>query len=135
MNIHPGEHGSTYGGNPLGSAVAMAALKVLEDEKLAENSEKMGKRFRSELVQMMDDLPMMSAVRGRGLLNAVVIHPGFGPEKNLDAMHVCLRLKENGLLAKPTHGDIIRLAPPLVINDEELDQSLEIIRRTLKEME
>ena len=134
MNIHPGEHGSTYGGNPLGSAVAMAALKVLEEEKLADNAQALGLEFRSALNNMKDELPMLKEVRGRGLLNAIVIEENFGPKQNQDAMDVCLQLKENGLLAKPTHGDIIRLAPPLVLNSEQLHQSLDIIRLTLKEM-
>ena len=134
MNIHPGEHGSTYGGNPLGSAVAMAALKVLEEEKLADNAQALGLEFRSALNNMKDELPMLKEVRGRGLLNAIVIEENFGPKQNQDAMDVCLQLKENGLLAKPTHGDIIRLAPPLVLNSEQLHQSLDIIRTTLKEM-
>jgi ornithine--oxo-acid transaminase len=134
MNIRPGEHGSTYGGNPLGSAVALAALKVLEDEKLAENAHALGIEFRSALTNMMDELPMLQEVRGRGLLNAIVIQEGFGPNNDQDAMDVCLRLKENGLLAKPTHGDIIRLAPPLVLNNEQLNESLDIIRNTLIEM-
>ena len=88
-----------------------------------------------ELTLLRNYIIIFFTLFSSGLLNAIVIHPNFGPKKNLDAMDVCLRLKENGLLAKPTHGDIIRLAPPLVINEQELDQSLEIIRKTLKEME
>ena len=135
LRIQPGEHGSTYGGNPIGSAVAMAALKVLEEEKLADNAEKLGTIFRKELHLMSTDLSMLKEVRGKGLLNAIVIEEGFGSgNKKYDAMDVCLTLKEKGLLAKPTHGDIIRLAPPLVLNESQLMQSLFIIRETLVEM-
>jgi ornithine--oxo-acid transaminase len=124
LNIKPGEHGSTYGGNPLACRVAMAALEVLEEERLAENAEKMGQIFRKELQRFPKEL--ISLVRGKGLLNAIVI------PKGIDAWDVCMRLKENGLLAKPTHGDIIRLAPPLTINENQLQESLEIMNKTLK---
>ncbi|KAJ9583163.1 hypothetical protein L9F63_022495, partial [Diploptera punctata] len=120
--IKPGEHGSTYGGNPLGCKVAIAALKVLEEERLAENAEKLGAILRQELSKLPKDV--ISCVRGKGLLNAIVIN------KDFDAWKVCLKLKENGLLAKPTHGDIIRLAPPLVMNEEQLRDSVEIIKKT-----
>ncbi|KAJ9594644.1 hypothetical protein L9F63_027375, partial [Diploptera punctata] len=120
--IKPGEHGSTYGGNPLGCKVAIAALKVLEEECLAENAEKLGAILRQELSKLPKDV--ISCVRGKGLLNAIVIN------KDFDAWKVCLKLKENGLLAKPTHGDIIRLAPPLVMNEEQLRDSVEIIKKT-----
>ncbi|KAK5928713.1 hypothetical protein CesoFtcFv8_000322, partial [Champsocephalus esox] len=106
LTIKPGEHGSTYGGNPVACQVAMAALEVLEEEKLAENSQKMGELLRSELSKLPKDI--VTTVRGKGLLNAVVIKE----TKNYNAWEVCLRLRDNGLLAKPTHGDIIRLAPP-----------------------
>ncbi|XP_030369377.1 ornithine aminotransferase, mitochondrial [Scaptodrosophila lebanonensis] len=124
--IKPGEHGSTYGGNPLGCKVAMAALEVLQEEKLAENAFKMGELLRSELATLPKDV--VSTVRGKGLLNAIVI------SSKHDAWDVCLRLKENGLLAKPTHGDIIRFAPPLVINEEQMLESVDIIKKTILSM-
>ncbi|KAG9267541.1 ornithine aminotransferase, mitochondrial [Astyanax mexicanus] len=114
LTIKPGEHGSTFGGNPLACSVAMAALQVLEEEKLAENAEKMGQILRSELNKLPKEI--VTTVRGKGLLNAIVIKE----TKDYDAWRVCLRLRDNGLLAKPTHGDIIRLAPPLVINEDEV---------------
>ncbi|XP_077300734.1 ornithine aminotransferase precursor isoform X2 [Arctopsyche grandis] len=122
--IKPGEHGSTYGGNPLGCAVAMAALQVLVDENLADNAEKLGAIMRSELQKVPSSL--IVKVRGKGLLNAIVINPG------IDAWQVCLALKERGLLAKPTHGDIIRLAPPLCITEPQILESCKIIRETLE---
>ncbi|XP_059474467.1 ornithine aminotransferase, mitochondrial isoform X2 [Neocloeon triangulifer] len=122
--IQPGEHGSTYGGNALACRVAMEALHVLEDEKLAENANRLGEIFRSELrKQLPSDL--VSTVRGKGLLNAIVMNP------EIDAWEVCLRMKEMGLLAKPTHGHIIRLAPPLVINEAQIMQSIEIITKAV----
>lgn len=121
--IKPGEHGSTYGGNPLGCKVAMAALQVLIDEKLAENAERMGRKLRESLSELPKDV--VSIVRGKGLLNAIVINSKF------DAWEVCLRLKENGLIAKPTHGDIIRFAPPLTITEEQMDECLRIIKDTV----
>ncbi|XP_017139153.1 ornithine aminotransferase, mitochondrial [Drosophila miranda] len=124
--IKPGEHGSTYGGNPLGCRVAMAALEVLQEEKLAENAYKMGALLRNELGQLPKDV--VSVVRGKGLLNAIVINQKY------DAWNVCLRLKENGLLAKPTHGDIIRFAPPLVINEAQMLESIDIIKKTILSM-
>ncbi|KAH8323962.1 hypothetical protein KR074_002272 [Drosophila pseudoananassae] len=124
--IKPGEHGSTYGGNPLGCRVAMAALEVLQEEKLAENAFKMGELLRSELSTLPKDV--VSVVRGKGLLNAIVINEKY------DAWKVCLKLKENGLLAKPTHGDIIRFAPPLVINESQMRESIEIIKKTILSM-
>ncbi|XP_031620070.1 ornithine aminotransferase, mitochondrial isoform X2 [Contarinia nasturtii] len=123
LTIKPGEHGSTYGGNPLGCRVAIAALEVLRDENLAENADRMGEKLRSELRKLPKDI--VTTVRGKGLLNAIVIN------KHLDAWEVCLKLKENGLLAKPTHGDIIRLAPPLVLNEEQLDDCVTIIKKTI----
>jgi ornithine--oxo-acid transaminase len=122
--IKPGEHGSTYGGNPLACAVATEALKVLKDEKLAENSAKMGDLLRTELSKMKQ--PWVQKIRGRGLMNAIVIDPK-GPVKAWD---ICLKLKENGLLAKPTHDHIIRLAPPLVITEAQVKECAEIIQRT-----
>jgi ornithine--oxo-acid transaminase len=125
----PGEHGSTYGGNPLGAKVAIAALEVVKEEKLAEKAEALGKIFREELRKIDSD--MIVLVRGKGLLNAVIIKPKSGKE----AWDVCLALKDNGLLAKQTHGDIIRFAPPLVITEEELMECIEIIAKTLKEFD
>lgn len=123
MCIKPGQHGSTYGGNPLGCKVGLAALQVMEEEKLAENAEKMGILLRSELSKLPKDV--VSVVRGRGLLNAIVIN------KKFDAWQVCLRLRDNGLLAKPTHGDIIRFAPPLCITKEQIEECSDIIKRTI----
>lgn len=125
--IKPGEHGSTYGGNPLACKVAIAALQVLKDENLVENSARLGEIFRAELIALKH--PMVSLVRGKGLLNAVVIEPKDGKT----AWDVCLALKENGVLAKPTHGHIIRFAPPLVITEAQLRESIEIIKKTLNE--
>ena len=123
--IKPGEHGSTFGGNPVACKVAIAALEVIIDEKLSENAEKLGHIFRKELKNINSE--MITTVRGKGLLNAIVIKPKNG--KN--AWDVCLKLKENGLLAKPTHGDIIRFAPPLIINDVQLNDCIDIIRKTI----
>ncbi|XP_037033558.1 ornithine aminotransferase, mitochondrial isoform X1 [Bradysia coprophila] len=125
MTIKPGEHGSTYGGNPLGCKVALAALDVLIKGNLADNAEKMGQKLRSELGKLPKDI--VSIVRGKGLLNAIVIN------KDFDAWELCIKLKENGLLAKPTHGDIIRFAPPLVINEQQLDDCIDIIKKTILE--
>ncbi len=127
--IKPGEHGSTYGGNPLGCKVAIAALDVIKDENLAENATKLGEIFRSELEGIQSD--MIELVRGKGLLNAVVIKPKNGKT----AWDVCIAMKENGLIAKPTHGHIIRFAPPLVINEEQLREALDIIKKTFAEFE
>lgn len=124
LTIKPGEHGSTFGGNPLASKVAIAALEVIEKEKLAENASRLGEIFRSELRKIKSD--MIEVVRGKGLLNAVVIKPKNGKE----AWDVCLALKENGLLAKPTHQHIIRFAPPLVITEKQLREAIDIIART-----
>ncbi len=123
--IKPGEHGSTYGGNPVAAKVAIAALEVIKEEKLAERSEKLGKIFRTELKKI--DSPMIELVRGKGLLNAIVIKPAKGKS----AWDVCVALKENGLLAKPTHEHIIRFAPPLVITEEQIMDSVEIIKKTI----
>jgi ornithine--oxo-acid transaminase len=129
LTIKPGEHGSTYGGNPLACRVAMEALQVLKDEKLAENAERLGEILRHELRAIPSK--RITAVRGKGLLNAIVIEPQNG----ITAWEVCLRLKENGLLAKPTHGDIIRFAPPLVITEEQLRECVAIIRKTILSFE
>lgn len=124
--IKPGEHGSTYGGNPLGSAIAIAALEIVKDEKLAENARRQGEKLRKALREIQND--RITLVRGKGLLNAIIIKEKDG----ISAWDVCLRLMHNGLLAKPTHGDIIRFAPPLIINDEQLDECIEIIRITIQ---
>jgi ornithine--oxo-acid transaminase len=129
LTIQPGEHGSTYGGNPLACAVAMAALKVLKDEALDVKAAELGDYFRQQITGL--NSPLIGTVRGKGLLNAIVIKHA-DPEA---AWEICLRLKENGLLAKPTHGDKIRLAPPLVITKDQLDECISIIHKTLKEFE
>ena len=123
--IQPGEHGSTFGGNPLACKVAQAALEVVLDEKLAENAFRLGEIFRREMRAIDSD--MVALVRGKGLLNAIVIKPKNGKE----AWDVCLSLRDNGLLAKPTHGDIIRFAPPLVITEAQLMECIEIIKKTI----
>ena len=126
MNIKPGEHGSTYGGNPLACAVAMTALQVIRDEQLSENAAVMGKLLRDELNKL--SAPFIKTIRGKGLLNAIVIaHPN--PDASWD---FCMALMENGLLAKPTHGDKIRFAPPLVISRDQVLESVEIISKTLR---
>lgn len=127
--IKPGEHGSTFGGNPLACKVAIAALTVVKEEKLTENAERLGVIFREELKNIKSD--MISLVRGKGLLNAIVIQPKNGKF----AWDVCVALKENGLLAKPTHEHIIRFAPPLVINEEQLREAIDIITKTMKQFE
>ena len=127
--IKPGEHGSTFGGNPIACKVAMAALQVIIDEGLAERAERLGKTLRKELNKI--DTEMITLVRGKGLLNAIVIKPLEGKE----AWDVCVALKENGLLAKPTHGDIIRFAPPLVITEEQLMECVDIIKKTVLSFE
>lgn len=128
--IQPGQHGSTFGGNPLACAVAVAALDVVEEENLSERAEELGKLFRSEIEKLMTQTNLISGVRGKGLLNAILINDT--PESST-AWNICLQLKENGLLAKPTHGNIIRLAPPLVITEEQLLDCVRIIEKTLLE--
>jgi len=123
--IKPGEHGSTFGGNPLACKVAIAALEVVKDEKLAENAERLGQILRRELAAI--DTDMITLVRGKGLLNAIVIKP----KGDIEAWDVCMRLRDNGLLAKPTHGDIIRFAPPLVMTEEQLMECIDIIKKTI----
>jgi ornithine--oxo-acid transaminase len=125
--IEPGTHGSTYGGNPLAAKVAIAALTVIEEEKLAENAEKMGAILRSGLSQMDKDVVISN--RGKGLLNAIIIN-----NDRIDAFDFCLKLKDNGLLSKPTHDNIIRLAPPLVITEAQIHESLDIISKTIREI-
>jgi len=129
MVIRPGEHGSTFGGNPIAGKVAIAALEVVRDERLAENAFKMGNIFREELQRI--NSPYIELIRGKGLLNAAVIKPVNGKT----AWDVCLKMRDNGLLAKPTHDHIIRFAPPLVINEEQVSESVDIIRRSIKELE
>jgi ornithine--oxo-acid transaminase len=128
LTVQPGEHGSTYGGNPLACAVAISALQVLVDENLAENAFKMGEIFRARMEKLKEKSPLISLVRGRGLLNAIIIKP-FGNGKT--AYDVCKALKKNGLLAKQTHGDIIRFAPPLVINETQVNEACDIIEKTI----
>ncbi|HAM99309.1 MAG TPA: ornithine--oxo-acid transaminase [Marinilabiliales bacterium] len=127
--IKPGEHGSTFGGNPIAAKVAIAALDVIKDEKLADNAERLGKIFRDEIRSIESE--MIELVRGKGLLNAVVIKPKNGKT----AWDVCVAMKENGLLAKPTHGHIIRFAPPLVITEKQLREAIQIIKKTFKQFE
>ena len=127
LTIRPGEHGSTYGGNPLGSAVAMEALKILKDEKLAENAMVLGEVFRSAMIDLQRKTDLIETVRGKGLFNAVVIKERNGKS----AWDVCLSFAEHGLLAKPTHGDIIRFAPPLVITREQLEECIAIIEKVV----
>jgi ornithine--oxo-acid transaminase len=132
LTIKPGQHGSTFGGNPLAGKVAIASLQVLKEEKLAENAEKMGKYFRQEIQKIVDELEIVTKVRGKGLLNAIVIKP---TKSGKTAWDVCVEFKENGLLAKPTHGDIIRFAPPLVITKEEIGFAVDTIRNVLMKFE
>ena len=130
--ITPGSHGSTYGGNPVASAVAMAALEVIKEEKLAQNAAELGEYFRAQLNEKIGTSPLVDRIRGKGLLNAVLIadHP-----ESETAWNLCLLMKENGLLAKPTHGNIIRFAPPLVINKEQLDACIRIITQSITDYE
>ncbi|UGS20319.1 ornithine--oxo-acid transaminase [Flavobacterium cyclinae] len=130
--IKPGQHGSTFGGNPVAAAVAMAALEVVSEEHLAQNARKLGKIFREEIGKFIETSNIATLVRGKGLLNAVVIND---TEESDTAWNICVRLAENGLLAKPTHGNIIRFAPPLVMNEEQLRDCVAIIINTLKEFE
>jgi len=130
--IKPGNHGSTFGGNPIAAAVAIAALEVVFDEKLAENAERLGIIFREELSAFANETVLVKSVRGKGLLNAIVINDD---EESDTAWNICLRLRDNGLLAKPTHGNIIRFAPPLVMTEEQLRDCVSIIIKTLKEFE
>ena len=127
--IRPGEHGSTFGGNPLASEVAMEALQVVADEKLAENADRLGRIFRSEIQKLVDDSDLLVLVRGKGLLNAIVIND---TEDSSTAWDICMKLKDNGLLAKPTHGNIIRFAPPLVMTEKQLMECIEIISSTIR---
>ncbi|WP_426481556.1 ornithine--oxo-acid transaminase [Chryseobacterium sp. R2ACT005] len=128
--IKPGQHGSTFGGNPIACAVAVAALDVVADEKLSERAEELGQLFRSEIEKLIEKSDLITKVRGKGLLNAILINDT--PDSST-AWNLCLQLKENGLLAKPTHGNIIRLAPPLVITEEQLLDCVKIIEKTILE--
>ena len=130
--IRPGNHGSTFGGNPIAAAVGIAALKVVKDEKLAENADYLGNLFRSEMNKFIETSSIVNLVRGKGLLNAILINDD---EDSDTAWNICLRLRDNGLLAKPTHGNIIRFAPPLVMTEEQLLDCVSIITKTLKEFE
>lgn len=128
--IRPGNHGSTFGGNPLACAVAMAALEVVREEELAENADKLGTIFRTEMEKLIKESDLVRLVRGKGLLNAIVIND---TEDSSTAWNICVALKKNGLLAKPTHGNIIRFAPPLVMTEEQLHECIAIIRKTILE--
>ena len=128
--IKPGQHGSTFGGNPIACAVAIAALDVVKDENLSERAEQLGQLFRSEIEKLIEKTNLITKVRGKGLLNAILINDT--PESKT-AWNLCMKLKENGLLAKPTHGNIIRLAPPLVITEDQLLDAIKIIEKTVLE--
>ncbi|WP_271405214.1 ornithine--oxo-acid transaminase [Tenacibaculum soleae] len=128
--IKPGNHGSTFGGNPVAAAVAMAALKVVQEESLADNAEKLGQIFRKELAAFAETTDLVKSVRGKGLLNAVLIND---TEESSTAWDICIQLRDNGLLAKPTHGNIIRFAPPLVMTETELMECIAIIKKTISE--
>ena len=127
--IKPGQHGSTFGGNPLGAKVAIAALEVISDENLAQNARKLGEIFRNRMQELVEKYPIVKLVRGKGLLNAVVINDS---QESSTAWDICIALKDNGLLAKPTHGNIIRFAPPLVMTEAQLHECCDIIEQTIK---
>jgi ornithine--oxo-acid transaminase len=127
--IKPGQHGSTFGGNPIGAKVAIAALEVVSDENLAQNARRLGKIFRDRMEVLVEKYPIVKLVRGKGLLNAVVIND---TEESSTAWNICVALRDNGLLAKPTHGNIIRFAPPLVMTEEQLQECCDIIEKTIK---
>jgi len=130
LSIKPGEHGSTYGGNPLACKVAIAALEVVKEEELSQKAEALGNIFRAEINKFIETNDKVILVRGKGLLNAIVIND---TEESKTAWNICMKLKDNGLLAKPTHGNIIRFAPPLVITEEQLMDCISIIKRTIEE--
>ena len=132
MCIRPGEHGSTYGGNPLSCAVAKAALDVIKDENLEDNAMKMGNLFRNNLERLKEKSNLVNLIRGKGLLNAMVINDD---EESSTAWNICLKMRDNGLIAKPTHGNIIRFAPPLVINKDQVEESCDIIEKSIAEFE
>src|SRR5690606_35875151 len=127
--IKPGQHGSTFGGNPVAAAVAMAALDVVKEENLAENAERLGKIFREEMNKFIEGNDLVLKVRGKGLLNAILINDS---EESTTAWDICIALRDNGLLAKPTHGNIIRFAPPLVMTEEQLMDCINIITTTIQ---
>ena len=131
--IKPGQHGSTFGGNPLGSAISKRALEIIINEKLADNARKLGIVFRQKIRDYIKSSKLIDLVRGKGLLNAIVVKDKNGNTET--AWNICLKLKENGLLAKPTHGNIIRFAPPLVINKNQMNECISIIIKTVKEFE
>ena len=126
--IKPGEHGSTYGGNPIACQVAIAALEVVQNEQLSKNADQLGILFRDHLQKYIESNQLVTKVRGKGLLNAILINDS--PDSST-AWDICMKLKENGLIAKPTQGNIIRLAPPLVINESQILDSLDIITTTI----
>lgn len=130
MCIKPGEHGSTFGGNPMSCKVAMAALEVVKNEGLAENADRLGKVFREEMERFIQENDLVTKVRGKGLLNAIIVNDS--PDSKT-AWNICLKLASNGLLAKPTHGNIIRFAPPLVMTEEQLRECIDIIKTTISE--
>jgi ornithine--oxo-acid transaminase len=130
--IKPGQHGSTFGGNPLGAKVAITALEVIKDEKLSLNARKLGVLFRKRMQILAEKYKIVKLVRGKGLLNAVVINDS---SESSTAWDICVALKENGLLAKPTHGNIIRFAPPLVMTEEQLHECCDIIEKTISDFE
>ena len=126
--IKPGEHGSTYGGNPVAAKVAIAALEVVKEENLAENANELGELFRAEMNKLIQETGLVKLVRGKGLLNAIIVND---TEDSTTAWDICIKLRDNGLLAKPTHGNIIRFAPPLVMNKEQLMECISIIKKTI----
>lgn len=128
--IKPGQHGSTFGGNPMAAKVAVAALKVISDEKLAENAERLGVIFRREMNRIIENTDLINAVRGKGLLNAILVND---TKESETAWNLCVQMKDNGLLAKPTHGNIIRFAPPLVMTEEQLMECVAIIEKSISE--
>jgi len=130
--IKPGQHGSTFGGNPVAAKVAVAALEVIRDEQLAANARRLGEIFRSEMQRIIDNTDLVVKVRGKGLLNAIIVND---TEESDTAWNLCVALKENGLLAKPTHGNIIRFAPPLVMNEQQLRECIAIIEKTINEFD
>ncbi len=132
LTIKPGEHGSTFGGNPMACAVAVAALEVIKEEGLMENAYKMGEIFRTRMAKFVETTDLVTLVRGKGLLNAIVINDD---EESSTAWDICVKLRDNGLLAKPTHGNIIRFAPPLVITEEELHACCDIIEQTIRDFD
>ena len=130
--IKPGQHGSTFGGNPFASRIAIEALKIILEENLSKNAYRLGKIFRKKLREYISESNIVKLVRGKGLLNAILIND---KKDSQTAWNICLRLKDKGLLAKPTHGNIIRFAPPLVITEAQLEECIGIILKTLKEFD